>query len=324
MTAERNETGRVTGTPRESAGSSLFGLTEVALAGVIWGSIAIFVRMVDASPLVTAFWRKLIPSLVLLFYLAVCGRLGELSRFVRSKALALCILSTMAVANTVFMFWAFTLTQVAVVVFISYTGPVFVAVLAPLVMHERFDSRILLPLGLALAGTAVLVGFEGFSLSGDRAYAAAAMALCVALTYTGLLLGAKRLLASATPAIVMCSENLIATILLIPVVVLLPFPAGLRSWLAVLIIGFVHTLLPVLLYFSGLRRVRADRVAVIMYSEPVSAVFFAALFLSEPLTVAKALGGAAIVGAGIFVSILEKRPCRDHSKHCETGWANGA
>jgi drug/metabolite transporter (DMT)-like permease len=150
------------------------------------------------------------------------------------------------------------------------------------------------------------------------------MALCVALTYTGLLLGAKRLLASATPAIVMCSENLIAAILLIPVVVILPFPVGLRSWLAVLIIGFVHTLLPVLLYFSGLRRVRADRVAVVMYSEPVSAMLFAAMFLSEPLTVAKALGGAAVVGAGILVSILEKRSHRNHANHCETGWANGA
>lgn len=79
-----------------------------------------------------------------------------------------------------------------------------------------------------------------------------------------------------------------------------------------------------LLYFSGLRRIRADRVAVVMYSEPVSAVLFAAMFLSEPLTVAKALGGAAIVGAGILVFILEKRSYRNHSKHCETGWANGA
>jgi hypothetical protein len=61
------------------------------------------------------------------------------------------------------------------------------------------------------------------------------------------------------------------------------------------------------IFLAGLRRVRTDHAAVLTYVEPVSAVVFAAMFLSEPLTAATIVGGALVVGGGVMVARLEAR-----------------
>ena len=60
-----------------------------------------------------------------------------------------------------------------------------------------------------------------------------------------------------------------------------------------------------LLILSALRAVRADRVAIMTYAEPVSAVLFAAAFLGESITTSTAVGGLAVVVGGIMVAHLQ-------------------
>ncbi len=50
--------------------------------------------------------------------------------------------------------------------------------------------------------------------------------------------------------------------------------------------------------------VRADHAAVITYAEPVTAVIFAALFLAERLGWVTAVGGVAVIAAGVLVARL--------------------
>lgn len=278
------------------------GLLRIGLAGVIWGSIPLFVRAVDVSPFVIVFWRVAFGAAAALVYLLVTRRFREVLRLDLRAAGALLAIGALLAVNWILFLGALTLTKVAVAELLGYTGPVFVVALAPLITREVFDRRVLVPLMLALGGTAVIIGLGGLAMQGDTSMLGAVMAFCSALTYAGLMLTAKRLIRSIPPPVLVFGEYVFASILLLPAVFLLEGPATSTEWGALVILGVVHTTTAALIFFSGLRHVRADHAAVFMYAEPVTAVIFAAAFLNEPLGWATAVGGAGVVAAGIMVA----------------------
>lgn len=291
---------------RERAEST--GLVRIALAAVSWGTIPLLVRAVDASPLVIVFWRVVFEGLTIGLLLAVRGRLGELKRLSRRSLLVLAGQGLMLALNWVLFFSALKLTDVAVAVLLAYCGPIFVTALSPLVTREPFDRRVLVPLALALAGTAVIVGPRDLQLAEGTHLLGAGLAFASAFTYAILVLNAKRLLKGIPATVYMLGEDITAALLLLPVVLTTPGPSGPVEWGSLLTLGVVHTAFTGFLFLSALRTVRADHAAVLTYAEPVSAVFFAALFLAEPLTLATVAGGALVVLGGVLVARMVPTP----------------
>jgi drug/metabolite transporter (DMT)-like permease len=235
-------------------------------------------------------------------YLLITRKIAALRALDRRSVLALVAVGALLAANWILFLGALTMTRVAVAELLGYTGPVFVVALAPLVGGEAFDRRILLPLGLALGGTAIIIGLSDLALEGGRGLLGAIMAFCSAITYAGLMLTGKRLIRSIEAPVLVFGEYIVASFLLLPAALLLAGPSTSTEWAALVTLGVVHTTVATLIFFSGLRLVRADHAAVFMYAEPVTAVIFAAVFLSEPLGWATSLGGAAVVAAGVLVA----------------------
>ena len=284
------------------------GLARIAFAGVIWGSIALLSRQVQASAFVIVFWRVTFAGLTIATYLALKGRLGELVRLPARRKLALAGMGALLALNWVLFFSALKLTDVAVAVLLAYCGPIFVTALSPLVTREPFDRRVLVPLALALIGTAVIVGPRELRLSEGTHLLGAGLAFASAFTYAVLVLNAKRLLKGIPATVYMLGEDITAALLLLPVVLTTPGPSGPVEWGSLLTLGVVHTAFTGFLFLSALRTVRADHAAVLTYAEPVSAVVFAALFLAEPLTLATVAGGALVVLGGVVVARMVPTP----------------
>ena len=280
------------------------GLLGAATAAIIWGSTPLFARWSGAAPLVTVFWRVAFASAALLVYVLVRGELRLLPHLGRRVLLGLVLLGILLVLGWAALFTAYAWTTVATAILLNYIGPVFVAAFTPLVTHVPSDRRIILPLVLALAGIAVIVGPQALNATGPRNLFGVLLALASAVLYAASILITKRLLAGVSAGLVALSQQVVATVVLLPAVFLLPGPVGARGWGSVAILGVVHTGLAWLLFYKGLRVVRADHIAVLSYIEPVAAVIFAALFLAEPLSWYTALGGAAVVAGGIMVARL--------------------
>jgi len=291
--------------PLESTTSERAGLARVAFAGLVWGSIAIFVRQIDTSPFVIVFWRVTFAGIVTTAYLIARGRLGELVALPSRKRLAIGSMGVLLALNWVLFMGAFQLVDVAVVVLLGYLGPVVVALLTPLVGKERFDRRILLPLAFSLAGTIVILGPRDLHLNGGTESLGVAMALASSITYAMLVLNARRLVQDVSTPVYMLGEYIAAGIVLLPAVLFLPGPSTSIEWGSLGVLGTVHTAATGLLILSALRAVRADRVAIMTYAEPVSAVLFAAAFLGESITTSTAVGGLAVVVGGLMVAHLQ-------------------
>jgi drug/metabolite transporter (DMT)-like permease len=176
------------------------------------------------------------------------------------------------------------------------------------VTGERFDSRILLPLSLALGGIVVILAPQGLAVAGGRELLGAALAFASALTYATLLLRSKKILHGITGTALMVVEYTVASALLLPFVAVLysrgQGPTTLQSYGALLVLGLVQTAFAGVIFLGGLRRTRTDHAAILTYTEPVAAVVFAAAFLGEALTAWTAIGGAMVVAGGLAVARL--------------------
>lgn len=289
----------------------LGGVARVALAGLIWGTIPLVIRFADGAPAVTVFFRMFFGGLVVGLWMLVSKRTHELRGLGVRKLVQVGVQGLILTLNWFLFLTALDLTNVATAELLAYCGPVFVAALAPVVTKERFDVRILVPLGLALGGIIVILAPQGLAVAKPSELLGAAMAFGSALTYATLLLRSKKILRGISSAALMVIEYSVASVVLAPFVVRAwmrgDMPSSPGAYAALIALGVVHTGFTGAIFLGGLRRVRTDRVAILMYLEPAAAVVFAALFLGEPLTIATVAGGAMVIGGGVAVARLEER-----------------
>lgn len=288
----------------------LAGLVRVAVAGLIWGSIPLVLRAADGASVVKVFFRVLFAAAVIGGYMLATGAWRELRGLTPAKWRQVVIQGLILTLNWFLFLTALDLTQVATAELLGYTGPVFVAALSPFVTGEPFDRRIVAPLVLALGGITVILTQHGLRFESRDEIVGAALAFASALTYATLLLRSKKILRGISSGALMLVEYTVASVVLAPFVIAAysrgDVPSTPGAYIALVTLGVVHTALTGFIFLSGLRRVRTDHAAVLMYVEPVSAIFFAALFLGEGLTVRTVLGGAFVVAGGLIVARLER------------------
>lgn len=286
--------------------SALIGLGRVAVAGIIWGTIPLVLRAADGASIIKVFYRVLFAEIAILGYLVATKRTGEITSLSRGKLLQVSVQGVILALNWVLFLSALDLTNVATAELLGYTGPVFVAALAPFVTGERFDPRILIPLALALGGIGVILLPQGLAIAGGPQLVGAVLAFLSAITYATLLLRSKKILRGISGMALMVIEYTVSAAILLPFVVGLyargqgPTHAG--SYLALLVLGVVQTAFAGWVFLGGLRAVRTDHAAILTYTEPVAAVLFAAAFLGEKLTVWTIVGGAMVVAGGLWVT----------------------
>lgn len=289
----------------------LRGILFVLTASFIWGTIPLLLRQVDGSSLIKVFFRVFFACIAVSAWLLVSGRWRKILEVPRSMAIQLLIQGVILGINWMLFLGAFERASVAVVELLGYMGPVFVTLLAPLVIGERFDKRILVPLALSLTGMVVILAPHGLAVGGSSTeLVGALMAAGSAVTYSILMLRGKRLLTGVDTDVLIWFEYVASSVLLLPFA-LYQYAGnngptgGLADygWLAVL--GIVHTGIAGWLFFGGLKRLRADQTAIFTYLEPVSAIVLAAAFLGESITVPTIIGGALVVVGGTIVARLD-------------------
>jgi drug/metabolite transporter (DMT)-like permease len=76
---------------------------------------------------------------------------------------------------------------------------------------------------------------------------------------------------------------------------------GLQSISLLLMVGIIHTGVAYLLYFSAIKKLKGQTIAVLSYIDPISAVIMAAIILNESMNLIQIVGGILILGS-TFIS----------------------
>lgn len=284
---------------------------------------SIFIRYAQASApsLVIAAYRLSLASLVLAFP-ALLRRRREL-RALRGRELRLALLSGLFLALH-FATWISSLEYTTVassVVFVT-TTPLWVALLAPLVLHEPLTRLVAAGMGLALAG-GIIVGISDSCAWGaaglacpsfsqfiaGQAFLGNLLALAGAWMAAGYILIGRHLRASLSLMTYIFVVYGMAAVVLVAVMFLAgetPFgyPPGTYVWL--LLLALVPQLLGHSTFNWALGYLSAAYVSITLLGEPIGSTVLAYFLLKEIPSWVKLLG-AALILAGIVLASLPNR-----------------
>ena len=292
-------------------GPMLLGLVLIAIAAASWGTtgatMTLLSREAAASPLLVGWSRLAVAAPVLVLAAAGAARFGARPPARQpwpSRAdLPLCAALGLAMAAyQVCYFRAVTLVGVAPAALLAIcSAPLLVAVLAVLFLGERLTPRVRLSLGMAVAGTALLVvGPRGLHEIAGHFGLGALLALGAGVSYAVYAVAAKGLLARVTPIAVSAITFALAALLLAPALLGEDATAHtlVAGWPLLLYLGLGPTAVAYVLFTAGLRRVPATAAAIVSLLEPLTAATLGLLVFGERL------GPIGITGAGLLLASL--------------------
>lgn len=284
----------------------------VALAASSWGTWPLILRRADAiAPMPTALTSTIVMGVMTIASGAVVlvDRARSRAPSPRPNRRAWAGIAWLGVAdalNFVLFFAAYRTTSVAIAVITHYLTPIFVAIAAPLVLHERATRRTAVAVVVSFAGLLLLLGpwnAERHARDG----LGAAFGAGSAVFYAANVLVNKRLGSAFRPSELVCFHGIVATPLLAVFVPPDAWAAIDPHALAVIVGGALGPgALAGLLFVWGLRDLPATHVSTLTLLEPLVAVIAGAVAFGEHLA-SLALAGAALILAGAAAVVSQRR-----------------
>lgn len=271
----------------------LFGATCIALS-------PIFVRLSEAGPTATAFWRVALAVPVL--WLCALSRTSARRRY--SGRWPLLIAAGFAFAGDL-AFWhlAIRFTSVANSTLLANLASIFVTLAAWMFLRQRPSALFLAGLAASLAGVALLVrssvGFSQTGLLGD------AFGVVTAMFYAGYIFAVKGLRdRGETTLYLMAITSTITALFLAPAALVSGeqlLPTSAHGWGVLLGLALVSHAAGQGLIAYALAHLPAAFSSVSLLLQPVMATLFAWVLLREALVPLQIVGGIAVL-AGIYLA----------------------
>lgn len=280
------------------------GYLKIIAAILIWSSLGIFIRKIELPNECIIFYSAMIAGVTQLILLLVSGLLKEERRKNAEprSALFLIISPFCFVANTMLFYFAFRNTTIANAVLSHYTAPIFVAIMAPLLLKEKIKTTTWLAITLSSLGLWFILGsnnpFANISTGSRESLGIIAGAMS-GLAYAFLILTVKRIASVYSSLFITFIQNGITSLILLPFVFAVNVPSQAIPYL--LVMGIFHSTIAPVLYVQGFRSVKANEAAVLGYFEPVGAIILAFVFLHEVPGIEALLGGVLILYSGYMI-----------------------
>ena len=277
-----------------------------ALAALLVGATCIalspiFVRLSEAGPTATAFWRVALAVPVLWIAWLLKARRGE-TRY--SGRWPLLLAAGIAFAGDL-GFWhtSIKLTSVANSTLLANLASIFVTLAAWFFLRERPTGLFVAGLAAALAGVAMLVktslAYSATGLVGD------ALGVLTAMFYAGYLFAVKGLRdRGETTLHLMAVTSSVTACFLLPAALASGetlTPASLWGWAVLVGLALISHALGQGLIAYALAHLPAAFSSVSLLLQPVMAAAFAWVLLSEPLVPLQIAGGLVVL-AGIYLA----------------------
>jgi drug/metabolite transporter (DMT)-like permease len=283
--------------------SRLVGMILVALSAAGFGTLPLFGRYAYADgmdALTILFFRFSLAASLMLALLIL--RREHLPRGV--ALLRLIGMGALGYVGQAFAYLtALKYASAGLVALLLYLYPVFVALLAALVLHEPLTSVKGLALGLALVGMALTVGPAGGQALGTLlAVAAAAIYSVYIIVGTHVM---KHVSAVQSSAVIFAAAGVTSGVLMAANGPRLPATGA--GWTAITAIVLIATVLPVVAFLAGLQRIGPTNAAMLSTLEPVVTVLLATWWLNETLKPVTWLGGGLILIAVLLLTHSELR-----------------
>ena len=258
----------------------------VLVAVLLWSTGGLFIKLTSLDAYQVTCFRSLFAAITVLL----------LTRKQGLKIDAFGIFATIVYALLLFLFvWATKKTTAANAIFLQYTAPIYILILAPFVIGEKFHIRDLITVVIVLAGMSLF--FVGQLRLEDYQGNVAALG-------SGVLLGVYIMLLKhpkaghLNPVITVIYGNFLLAAITAPSgIAALPTMTA-TDWFAVLFLGIIQIGISYILFIKGVRGgTRPLDASLIGFIEPLLNPVWVFIFVGERPSQWALLGGGIIVTA---------------------------
>lgn len=261
---------------------------------------SLFVRLIQAEPMTTAFWRGMSSGLLILIALLIVQGTKGFREVLGTGVPGL--IYTLLIASTTFGFvMAITLTSVANVVFIFASMPVFAAIFGRVFLAEPIRLRMVLTMAVVMLGLGIIAYGSGdsdiASWQGDL------WALLVSAAYAAALTAVRQVKdVSMIPAIPIAYIG--AAIVVMPMAA----PIEALTTQPYLILGHgVFIAIATCFLTLGPRYISSAEVSLLILLESVLAPLLVWAVIDEDPGAWALIGGAVVIGALIISNLVALR-----------------
>jgi len=265
---------------------------------LLFGSNGIVASHISLSSYEIVFLRASLGSILLIALFLITGH--SFTAFFHKKDLAFIAASGVAMAaDWLFLFEAFQQLGVSLSIIINYCGPAIAVIAAIVIFKDKLTVSKAMALISAMLG-AILI--NGFASTNDINTIGIMCAICSAFSYAAMIILNK------------CSKNIKGTenavwqlfFAAVTITIYMGYrcawvmtvPTG--NWPWILWLALLNTGIGCYFYFSSFSVLPVQTVAVCGYLEPLSAVFFSAIFLHETMLPLQWFGAILIMGGAIL------------------------
>ena len=290
----------------------LIGVFLVALSAACFGTNAIFARIgydAGANPVTFLFIRFLIASPVMILIMKARGL-----KFPQGKLLvSLTLIGGIGLAGTTLCFYtAIDLAPVNLIIVIAYMYPTVVTLLSAVFLKQPITGPKIVALLLTVVGILFTIGMD----SGGY-FLGIILAIGTAIFYSLYLIFGSLSIQRAGPFSASTVIVLASTVIF---GIVLGFqgsqwPMNALGWSAVIASALISTVLGLIAFFEGLKRIDTANAAIISTFEVVVAVALAIIILGETLTLPKIFGACLVIVAVIILAKSEYQTAQDKISH---------
>ena len=278
----------------------------MAVAMFIFGTLAPFVRNISVSSGELALYRAVLAAVLVGGFLLVTKQ--KLSVKNIRKELLLLLFSGAAMGiNWILLFEAYKYTTVSVATLSYYFAPVIVMVVSPFLFKEKLSGKQILCFVMSTAGLVLITGTAG---GGKQDLLGIAFGLGAAAFYATVML-LNKFIKGVAGLHRTFIQFVAAIIVLVPYVA---FTSGFtlgalesKGWICLLVVGIIHTGVTYCMYFSSLKDLPGQEVAILSYIDPLVAVLVSVIWLDEKMSVPQIIGGVLILGFTLLCELPSKK-----------------
>ena len=297
-----------TSTSSRSSHPRFLWIIFILISAAAFGAMPIFANYAykyGTEPITLLFLRFTLASGIMLVY-----NMFRNVRFPRGRVLIISILmGGIGYAGQSFTYFtALLYAPAGTVAILLYLYPALVTGFSILFLKQKITRLEIIALILALTGTVCVIGLE----TGGKPLGII-LGVMAAFIYSTYIITGSRIMPNTdvitTSTIIMMSAGAVYTMGIL--IRGAQFPTQVAGWSAVGGIVVISTVIAIVTFFEGLKRIGPVHSSMLSTLEPVVTVALAWLAFNEGVTFIKFIGGAMILTAGIM---LARKPSRPPSK----------
>ena len=202
--------------------------------------------------------------------------------------------------NWILLFEAYKYTTVSAATLSYYFAPVLVTVLSPILFKEKITIKQIICFVMSTIG---IVLITGSSMGGTQDLLGICFGLGAAVLYAFVTL-LNKFIKDVNGIQRTFIQFISAIIILLPYVLMTSGihldSLDLKGCISLIIIGWVHTGIIYCIYFSIIKDLKGQEVALLSYIDPLVAIFVSVICLNEMMSINQMIGGALILGFTLY------------------------